>query len=111
MLEELGHPQTIIPLKTDNSIAEVFSSSTLKEKKSKPWDMRLYWIKDQVNNKEFPIYWHTGVKKNADYFTKYFSPIYHQTIQPTYILKNNHINTTELQREGVLIYQCIAPQG
>ena len=35
MLEELGHPQTIIPLKIDKSTAETFSNSTLKEKKRK----------------------------------------------------------------------------
>ena len=32
MLEELGHPQNIIPLKVDNSTVETFSNSTLKEK-------------------------------------------------------------------------------
>ena len=44
MLEALGHQQIIIPLKTNNSTVEAFSNSTLKEKGSKAWDMRLYWI-------------------------------------------------------------------
>ena len=51
MLEALGHHQKIIPLKTDNSTADAFSNSTLKEKLSKAWDIRLYWLKDQVNGK------------------------------------------------------------
>ena len=42
MLEALGHPQGIIPLKTDNSTAEAYSNSVLKEKRSKAWDMILY---------------------------------------------------------------------
>ena len=73
--------------------------------------MRLYWIKDKVNDKEFYVYWKAGAENFADYFTKHFSPQYHQTIRPTYILKNNHMNMPELQREGVLIYQDITPWG
>ena len=68
----------IIPLKTDNSTADSFSNSTLKERKSKAWDMRLYWIKDCVIGKEFYIYWSAGANNFADYFTKHFSPSYHQ---------------------------------
>ena len=109
MLEVLGHPQQIIPIKTDNSTAEAFSNSTLKERRSKAWDMRLYWIQDRVHNKEFYVYWQAGAENFADYFTKHFSPQYHQTIRPIYILKNNHM--TDLQREGVLIYQDITPRG
>ena len=49
------------------------------------------------------------VQRNT-FFTKHFAPSYHQQICPTYILKNHHV-TTELQREGVLIYQDITPWG
>ena len=65
--------------------------------------MRLYWIKDRVIGKEFYIYWSTGAHNFADNFTKHFSPFYHQQTSPTYILKNNHMGSTALQREGVLI--------
>ena len=37
MLTDLGHPQHMIPLKTDNSIATSFSNSTLKEETRKAW--------------------------------------------------------------------------
>ena len=73
--------------------------------------MRLYWIKDRVKNKEFHIYWYVGAENVADYFTKHFSSTYHQAIRSTYILKINHMNTTDLQRESVLIYQDITPWG
>ena len=111
MLEALGHQQKIIPLKTDNSTADSFSNSTLKERKSKAWDMRLYWIKDRVTGKEFYIYWSAGANNFADYFTKHFSPSYHQQIRPTYILKNHNVSSTEHPREGVLVYQDIIPWG
>ena len=103
ILLALGHPQDITPLKIDNSIAKAFSNSTLKEKKIKAWDMRLYQIKYKVNEKEFYVYWKEGAENFADYFTKHFSPRYHQTIRLTSILKNNNMNMPELQRKGVLI--------
>ena len=56
------------------------------------------------------MYWKVGDENFADYFTKHFAPSYHQKIRPTYILKNHNV-TTELQREGVLIYQDITPWG
>ena len=73
--------------------------------------MLLYWIKDRVNNKEFHIYWYAGAENVVDCFTKHFSLTYHQKIQPTYILKKNHMYITELHREGVWIYQNITPWG
>ena len=92
MLTALGHPQHIIPIKTDNSTAEAFSNSTLKEKRSKAWDMRLYWLQDRTTNKEFKIYWSQGNNNLADYYTKHFSPTYHQQIRPTYILKGHNMS-------------------
>ena len=73
--------------------------------------MRLYWIQDRVNDKELYVYRKAGAENFADYFTKYFSLQYNQTIRPTCILKTDHMNTTDLQREGVLIYQDITPWG
>ena len=73
--------------------------------------MCVYWIQDCVNIKEFYVYWQAGAESFADYFTKHFSPQYHQTIRPTYILKNNHMNKTDLQHEGVLIYEDSIPGG
>ena len=68
-------------------------------------------LKDRVNDKQFYVYWNSGAEHFADYFTKHFSPQYHQTMHPSYIFKDNHMNMPELQREGVLIYQDITPLG
>ena len=51
--------------------------------------MRYYWIKDRVSQQQFIIYWDSGLNNYADYFTKHFSPTYHQQIRSTYILKGN----------------------
>ena len=109
MLEALGHHQNIIQFKTDNSTADDFSNSTLKEKRSKAWDMRLYWIKDIFTGKEFYISSNGGANNFANYFTKHFSPSYHQQIRQQYILKNYNISSAEHPREGVLVYRYITP--
>ena len=90
MLEALGHKQSPIPVKTDNSTAAAFSNSTLKERRSKSWDMRLHWLKDRVLQHQFIIQWEEGRKNWADYHTKHFPPSYHQRIRPRYILKGYH---------------------
>lgn len=43
-LEELGHPQALTPLKTDNTTAEGIANDTFKQKHLKAMDMTYYWI-------------------------------------------------------------------
>ena len=87
MLEVLGYQQQIVPLKIDNLTADTFSNSSLKEKRSKVWEMCLYLIKDRVKKRIY-IYWSAGANNFVDYFTKHFSPSYQQQICPQYITKN-----------------------
>ena len=96
MLEALGHNQHNIPIKADNSTAVAFSNSMLKEKKSKYWDMRLNWLKDRVQQKQFYIFWDRGSNNMADYATKHFPPSYHQKIRPLYVLKNYFMHMTDM---------------
>ena len=72
ILEALGHNQDTIKVKTDNSTAVAFSNSTLKEKRSKTWDMRYWYLKDKTKSKQFQIYWDEGVNNYTDYQTKHF---------------------------------------
>jgi hypothetical protein len=41
-LEELGHPQPPIPMKTDNTSATGYSNCTIKQKRTKSMDMHFY---------------------------------------------------------------------
>ena len=93
MLEALGHQQQPIPIRTDNATAASFCNDTLKQKRSKTWNMRWYWLKDRVKQGHFIIYWDKGVNNLADYHTKHFPPYYHQKVRPTYILKGFHLGT------------------
>ena len=92
MLEALGHKQEQVHIKTDNSTAEAFSNSVLKEKRSKTWDMRWWWLQDKTRSNQFKIYWDKGTNNKADYQTKHFGPSYHQQVRPIYIHKGFNLS-------------------
>jgi hypothetical protein len=54
-LEELGHPQFLTPLETDNTTATGYSNGTIKQKCTKAMDMHFYWIKDRVKQGQFNV--------------------------------------------------------
>jgi hypothetical protein len=58
--EELGHKHHPTPMETDNTTATGYSNGTIKQKRTKAMDMRLYWIKDRVKQGQFKIYWGPG---------------------------------------------------
>jgi hypothetical protein len=84
-LEELGHPQPPTPIQTDNSTAAGIANDTVKQKRSKAIDMRFYWIRDRVRQKQFHIFWKKGSLNKADYFTKHHPASHHQQIRSAYL--------------------------
>ena len=85
MLEQLGHPQSPSPIKTDNSTANAFVHNNLTQKKSKSWDMRYYWLRDKEAQGAFRPYWDKGTNNHADYFTKHHTAKMHRTVRPRYV--------------------------
>ena len=53
--------------------------------------MKYFWLKDRISQAQFFIYWDKGSNNHADYYTKHWSPSYHQQIRPTYILKGHFL--------------------
>ena len=47
LLKALGHCQPPTPLKTDNSMANIFVHKSLNQWKSKSWDMKFHWLRDK----------------------------------------------------------------
>ena len=95
MLEQLGHKQDPTPIKTDNSTAHNFVYDNINLKKSKSWDMRVYWLRDRENQLQFRTYWKKGVENNADYFTKHHPTVYHKEVRNKYVLdKANQVIQT-----------------
>ena len=86
-LAEMGHPQPPTPLETDNSTAYGIITSTIRQKLSKAFDMRWYWLKDRVRQRQFHIHWQKGKLNMADYFTKHHPPWYHKMMRFKYLLR------------------------
>ena len=84
-LEEMGHPQPPTPIVTDNSTAAGIANDTIKQKRSKAIDMRFYWIRDRVHQKQFTILWRKGALNKADYFTKHHPAKHHHAMRSTYL--------------------------
>jgi hypothetical protein len=48
-------------------------------------DMRFFWIKDRVEQKQFNVGWAPGDNTLGDYFTKHHSPAHHKRMRPYYL--------------------------
>jgi hypothetical protein len=90
-LKELGHkqPATGTPFETDNSTAEGILNSKMRQKLSKSFDMRYWWMKDRIAQGQFNLMWAPGKFNLADYFTKHHPPWHHRQIRSTYLQKLN----------------------
>ena len=84
-LAEMNHPQPPTPIRTDNSTANGIVNSTIRQNRSKAIDMRFYWLRDRVNQKQFHIHWAPGAINLADFFTKHHSPQRHLALRPLYV--------------------------
>jgi hypothetical protein len=89
-LIDMGHPQPPTPLKTDNSTAYGILTSLVRQKHSKPFDMRFYWLKDRIKQNQFQVYWKPSTENRADYFTINHPPAHHRAMQSHYL---HHIST------------------
>ena len=47
-LEELGHIQHPVILRTDNNTASEIANKTIKVSKAKKWDMHDWWMIDRI---------------------------------------------------------------
>ena len=90
MLNQLGHPQPPTSIKIDNETATNFIHNNITQKRSKSWDMRFYWLRDQQQLNNFDFYWDRSENNHADYWTKHFTAIYHRLIRATYVLDKIH---------------------
>ena len=100
-LREMGHPQPATPIQVDNSTAAGIANDNIKIQRSKAIDMRFYWVRDRVDQRQFHVFWKPGTQNDADYFTKHHTAAHHQRMRPKYL----HIKTPSDQPhcEGVLI--------
>jgi predicted transposase YdaD len=87
-LLEMGYPQPVTPIQTDNSTVCSFANDTIKQQRSRAIDMRFYWVRDRVKQGHFHIYWGPGQFNLADYYTKHHAAAHHQRMRPIYLHTN-----------------------
>ena len=89
-LAELGHPQPArgTPIYNDNSTATGILNSEMRQKLSKAFDMRFYWVKDRIQQSQFQLIWRKGITNMADYFTKHHPPWHHKKMRYRYMHKH-----------------------
>ena len=51
ILHDMNHPQSPIPVKTDNTTYLGIITNTIKRKRTKAMDMRFHWVFDTINKK------------------------------------------------------------
>ena len=119
-LTELGHIQPIngTPIYNDNATATGILNSAMRKKLSKAFDMRFYWVKDRIKQKQFQLLWRKGTTNMADYFTKHHPPWHHKLMRYKYLhkalttllvrLKNVH-HHRQLHHRLVGVQGCVTP--
>ena len=91
----------------DNSTAAGLARDTIKANKSRAMDMRLHWIQDRAQQRQFNIPWAPG-KLNKAYFTKLHAPIHHRRMCFVYLhppaspTSPTHLSQAHLSCGGVL---------
>jgi hypothetical protein len=113
-LKELGHkqPTTGSPFETDNYNAQGVLNSKMRQKHSKSFDMRYWWMKDRIKQGQFDLIWAPGKFNLADYFTKHHPPWHHRQMRYRYLQKLNCalqlVNTRQLQNKNVSARGCVS---
>jgi hypothetical protein len=58
ILQEMGHPQPLTPVQTDNSTADRIINLRVLPKHTKAMDMRFHWLSNRATNqRQFRFYW------------------------------------------------------
>ena len=96
LLVQMGHPQLPTSITTDNSTAAGYVNGNIQTRKSKSWDKRLHWLRDEHNKQFFNVNWAKGDSNKADYFTKHHSTIHHRKHRPQYVYDSFKVMETKL---------------
>ena len=71
-------------MRTDNNTASGIINGIFKQDRSKAIDMRFYWLVDRVKQGQFKVYWASGKKNMADFFTKHHPASHHRKMRCVY---------------------------
>ena len=84
-LGELGHPQPVTNIITDNKTANNIINGDAKQRRTKAMDMRYNWVLDRQTRLHFLVSWRPGKENLADYYTKHHSTVHHKRLRSIYL--------------------------
>ena len=84
-LADLGYPQTETSIVSDNLVGVNILTGKLPPKRARSMDMRFYWIKDRIKQKQFRLIWLPGKVNLADYLTKTHPLTHYRKMRSTYV--------------------------
>ncbi len=84
-LEEMGHPQSPIPINCDNLTAVGIANNTVKRQRSWAMEMRFFWVADAVEQGKYDIKYFPGKENLEDYQSKHHSGAHHMAVHPWYL--------------------------
>ena len=84
ILTALGWKQPQTTMITDNNTAIGFANNTIKQAKSKSWDMNTNWLKCRQVQHQFQFRWEEGKTNLADYPTKHHPAQHHRALRPIF---------------------------
>ena len=58
------------------------ANNTIKRTRSRPMEMRYFWVADQVHLKLFDVQWHPGLENLVDYPSKHHAVTHHTSVRP-----------------------------
>ena len=88
----MGHKQTPNRLKTDNTTASNFANASLRQKRSKSWDMRYHWLRERTAQEQFNFFGDHGHNNEADFTTKFHPPGHTLKMREQYLRKIHNLN-------------------
>jgi hypothetical protein len=107
-LIEMGHPQGPTSIQFDNKCATGILTDTVVQRRSKAMDMRFYWLRDRVRQKQFHVHWKPGLSNLGDYPTKHHSTKHHITVRPTYVMNTLRPTPRQLSPNlATLLQGCV----
>ena len=82
--------QLIIPYTTALGVL----TGKFRQKRSKSINIRFWWLKDQIDQRQFNAEWGPGKENLTDYTTKFYIPAYRKRIQPIQLFIKDRLHST-----------------
>ena len=84
-LDFLGHSQGPSLIVSDNLVGVNILNGTAKSKRSRSMDLRFFWVKDRISQKQFKLAWAPGLHNLADYVSKIHPGKTYIALRPTFV--------------------------